>query len=184
MGVILERTRIKSLLTFTQFPMITKAILASGVAAGVLMTAVPFAFAQATQTTSVTGTVAPVATAPVATAPTANVAAKIACVGTAVAAREAALGTAVTAHSSAVSAAYTARATALSTAYSQTTMSAVRSSVKAAWSSFNSSTKSAQKAWQSAQNTAWKTYRAAAVACKAPTGTGDGMNSDSEISGR
>jgi hypothetical protein len=55
--------------------------------------------------------------------------------------------------------------------------------VKTAWSTFNSAMKSAQKVWMAARNSAWATYRTAAVACKAPAGTGDGANSGSEASG-
>jgi len=119
--------------------MLTKTILATGAAAGILMLATPLAFAQTTQTTT-TGTTA-------ATTATANVAVKIACVGTAVNAREAALGTAITAHASAESAAYAARATALSAAYKEATLKEANTKTKTAWSAFNASMKSAQKAW-------------------------------------
>jgi len=91
---------------------------------------------------------------------------KITCVGTAVAAREAALGTAVAA------------------AYNQTTVKDVGTATRAAWKGFNTAMKNAQNAWKTAQNAAWKAYRTAAVACKAPSGTGDGINSSSEMSGR
>ena len=114
---------------------------------------------------------------------TANVAAKIACVGTAVNVREASLGTAMTAYTSAMNAAYNARATALTAAYTQTTMAGLRTARAAAWSTFNTSARTARKAWQSARDSAWKTYRTAAAACKAPGGTSDGANSDLEASG-
>jgi hypothetical protein len=55
--------------------------------------------------------------------------------------------------------------------------------VKTAWSTFSASEKSARKAWQASRNTAWTTYRTAAVACKAPAGTGDGANSSLEVAG-
>ncbi len=117
------------------------------------------------------------------TTPSQTVINKISCVGTAVNAREQAIDTAMSTYTQGVNAAYGARATALSQAYSQTTMKSVRSAVKAAWSTFNASVKSARKAWQTARNTAWTQYRTTAVQCKAPAGTGDGVNSSLEASG-
>ena len=145
----------------------TKASMTAAIAAGILAVA-PLAFAQGTTTPTTGGT---------------SVAAKITCVGTAVAARESAIGAAVSAHASAVTAAYTARASALAAAYQKTTAKDVRMAVRAAWSAFTKATKQAQKDWMTARNAAWKTYRAAAVACAAPEGVGDGGNSGSEVSG-
>jgi uncharacterized membrane-anchored protein len=59
----------------------------------------------------------------------------------------------------------------------------VKAAVKSAWSTFSASEKSARKAWQASRNTAWTTYRTAAVACKAPVGTGDGANASLEVAG-
>ncbi len=108
--------------------------------------------------------------------------AKVACVGSAVSAREASIDSAINTFSTAQNAAYSARATALQSAYTQTSMSAVHTAVKTAWSSFSSSIKSARTAWSSARMSAWSHYRTAAAACKAPDGTGDNSNSESEVS--
>jgi hypothetical protein len=62
-------------------------------------------------------------------------------------------------------------------------LSTVKAAVKTAWSVFSASEKSARKTWQSTRNGAWATYRTAAVACKAPAGTGDGTKSVLEASG-
>jgi hypothetical protein len=154
--------------------MITKTVLATGVAAGMLVVAAPFAFAQTdgtnASTTAHTSTIVVDAT-------------KLACVGAAVNARESALDAAIATHSSAVVAAYNARATALSAAYSKTTAKDVRAAVKAAWKDFNSAIRSAQKAWRTARDAAWKTFRTAVRACKAPSSVSDGGNSGLEASG-
>ena len=112
-----------------------------------------------------------------------SVAAKIACVGTAVNAREQSIDAAITAFTGATNAAYAARATALQQAYTNTTLKTANQAVKVAWSAFNASVRSARKAWQTARSTAWSVYGKAATACKAPVGTGDGSNSTSEVSG-
>ncbi len=143
----------------------TKKILGSLAIAGMMATTA-IAFAQTSSTT-----------------PSQSVTNKISCVGGAVNTREQAIDTAMTAYTQGINAAYSARATALGQAYSQTTMKEVRSAVKAAWSTFNKSVKSARKAWQAARNTAWTQYRTSAVQCKAPAGTGDGVNSSLEASG-
>lgn len=154
--------------------MITKTVLATGVAAGMLIAAVPFAFAQTggtnTSTTTHASTVVVDAT-------------KIACVGAAVNARETALDAAIATHSAAVTAAYTARATALSAAYSHTTVGEVRAAVKAAWNAFGSAIRNAQKAWKTARNAAWATFRTSVRACKAPGSIGDGEKVGLEASG-
>ena len=89
----------------------------------------------------------------------------------------------MTTFTAAQNAAYSARATALQQAYTLTTLKAVRAAVKTAWSTFSASEKTARKAWQTARNSAWATYRTAAVACNAPAGTGDGVDSGLEASG-
>ena len=109
--------------------------------------------------------------------------AKIACVGAAVNAREAAIDSAMTTYTGALNAAYGARAAALKTAYTLTTLKDVRAAVKVAWSDFSKAMRSAQGAWKTSRMGAWTAYRQAAVACKAPSGTGDGANSVSEASG-
>jgi len=114
---------------------------------------------------------------------TTNAVAKIACVGTAVNTRETTLDAAMATFTGASNAAYTARASALKQAYTATTTRGVSTAVKTAWTTFNSAVKSARKAWQAARDTAWQTYRTSATACKAPAGTGDGVNSTSEASG-
>ncbi len=118
-----------------------------------------------------------------ATSTAVTTASKISCVGAAVHTREQSLDAAMTTFTNAESAAYSARAAALQTAYSQSTLTAVKAGVKTAWSTFSASIKSARKAWQTARNNAWTTYRTAAVACKAPAGTGDGVNTGSDVSG-
>ncbi|MEK7604614.1 MAG: hypothetical protein AAB442_02360 [Patescibacteria group bacterium] len=110
-------------------------------------------------------------------------AAKIACVGAAVNIREAALVNAMVTFGSATNAAYTTRAATLKQAYTATSSKELRTAVKAAWTTFSTSEKAARKAWKMARDTAWKEYRTAAVACKAPDGTGDGVNSVSERRG-
>lgn len=162
---------------------ITKTAIAASVAASLLMAAAPFALAQTDTANSKRGPESK-REMRVSTTTAADTAAKIACVGAAVTAREAAVSAAVVTHTSAINAAYAARASALAAAYGQTTASMVRAAVKSAWRTFGSSIKTSQKTLQSAQKAAWKTYRAAAVACKAPDGTGDGSNSGLEISGR
>lgn len=109
------------------------------------------------------------------------VAAKTACVGAAVNTREKALSTAAATFGQSLTSMYSARAVALQAAYSQSTPSAVRTAVKAAWATFNTSAKTARTAWSSSRKSAWTAYRTAAVACKAPEGTGDGSNSVSEV---
>lgn len=154
--------------------MITKTVLATGVAVGMLIAAAPFAFAQTdgtnASTTTHTSTIVVDAT-------------KIACVGAAVSAREAALDTAIAAHGTTINAAYTARATALSAAYGKTTAGEVRAAVKAAWNAFSSAIRSAQKAWKTARNTAWATFRTSVKACKVPGSISDGEKVGLEASG-
>lgn len=142
-----------------------KKLIAISVAAAGILAIVPMVFAQTTATTST------------------SVTTKIACVGAAVATREASIDTAMTTFTAATNAAYSARATALQQAYANTTLSTVKAAVKTAWSTFSASEKSARKTWQTARNTAWATYRTTAVACKAPAGTGDGVDSGLEVSG-
>ena len=89
----------------------------------------------------------------------------------------------MTTFTTASNAAYSARAVALGQAYAGTTLKAVSAAVKTAWSTFTSSEKSARSAWQTDRNAAWTAYRTAAVACKAPLGTGDGTHSASDVSG-
>ncbi len=108
---------------------------------------------------------------------------KIQCVGAAVATREASIDSAMTAFTGSSNSAYSARATALAQSYTLTTAVAVRASVKDAWTIFTSSMKTARKSWQTARNSAWTQYRTSAVACKAPTGVGDGVHASSEASG-
>ncbi|MGH7175688.1 MAG: hypothetical protein ACREGR_05015, partial [Minisyncoccia bacterium] len=119
------------------------------------------------------------------TTPSTNIEAttKIACVGSAVNIREQAIDSAITTYTGALTAAYSARATALQQAYTNTTLAATRVAVRAAWSTFSASAKSGRKSWQTARNTAWNTYRTAAVACRAPVGTGDGAFSLNDVSG-
>jgi len=150
-----------------------KNLIAGAISLGIIVLAIAPAFAQTTN--SVAGTVAPMTTSSVTT--------KIACVGTAVNARETAIDAAMTTFTAADNAAYNARATALQQAYALTTLSAVKAAVKTAWSTFSKSEKTARSAWQTARNSAWATYRTTAVACKAPAGTGDGVDSGLEASG-
>ena len=153
-----------------------KNILASSIALGIIALSVAPAFAQTSMGAGAhmmkTGT-----------STSASITTKIACIGAAVNAREVAIDSAVTAFTSADNAAYAARATALGQAYTQTTLSAVKTGVKAAWATFSSSEKTARTAWKTARDAAWSQYHTAAMACKAPTGTGDSMNSTSEASG-
>ena len=107
-------------------------------------------------------------------------AAKIACVGTAVNIREASLGTGITTHTQAVVAAYGVRAVALKAAYTATTSKQLNTDVKAAWKTFDTSMKTAQSTWKASKNKAWETYKTAAVACKAPSGTGDSVHASNE----
>lgn len=168
--------------------MITKTILATGVAAAVLLAVAPFAFAEDNGQTRLSTTTEAMKAANKAARVAANaadVATKIACVGAAVNIREAALGSAIATHAAAESAAYAARAAALNAAYSQaTTTSGIRTAVNAAWNTFNASMKTAQRTWKAASNAAWLAYRTPAVGCNAPEGTGDGNKSGFEISGR
>mgnify|MGYP003395546006 CR=1 FL=1 len=113
----------------------------------------------------------------------ATVTSKITCIGLAVSTRETSIDSAVSAFGQTINTAYTARASALAGSYGKTTMTAVKAGVKTAWENFNSSVKSARKTWQTARNAAWTQYRASATVCKAPVGTGDGVNSMSETSG-
>lgn len=118
------------------------------------------------------------------TPPTTDVTTKITCVGAAVNTRETALDTAMTSYTGSINSAYAARAAALKQAYTQTSLIAVKNAVKTAWSDFNKSVKSSRKTWVTAKNSAWSQYRTAAVACKAPAGTGDGANSGLEVVGQ
>ena len=120
---------------------------------------------------------------PVVFKPTTDSSTKIACVGGAVNTREQAIGAAMTTFTSASNAAYATRAAALKQAYTGTTYKEVSAAVKAAWTAFSTSQKSARKTWQMSRDDAWKSYRTVAVACKAPGGTGDGVNSTSETGG-
>ena len=147
--------------------MYTKNLIATSIAASLLMSSVAFAQAPTTQTAT----------------PASSEASKITCVGTAINTREQSIDTAMTTYSSANGAAYTARASALQKAYTQTTAKAVSSAVKASWTTFNSSVKSARKAWQTSRDAAWTTYRKAAAACKAPSEVNDNANSKGEVSG-
>jgi hypothetical protein len=110
----------------------------------------------------------------------ADMAKKIACVGTAVNTREASLDQAIATHTKAVSDAYGVRALALKDAYTATTSKQLNANVKAAWKAFDTSMKDAQKSWKSSKDTAWATYKTAAIACKAPAGTGDAMHATDE----
>ncbi|MDP1689655.1 MAG: IPT/TIG domain-containing protein [bacterium] len=114
---------------------------------------------------------------------TTAIAGKITCVGIAINTREVALDSAMTTYGTAVNAAYAARKTALQTAYTLTAVKEVGAAVKTAWSTFNTSMRNAKRAWQTARNAAWTAYRGPAVACNAPAGTGDGINSGFEASG-
>ena len=104
------------------------------------------------------------------------------CVATAINAREAAIGIAMTTYTGALSSAYSTRAAALQSAYQLATSAAIKTAVAAAWTAFNNTFKSARTAWQTARDNTWKTYKAAATACRAPSGTGDDSHSNSELS--
>jgi hypothetical protein len=99
-------------------------------------------------------------------------------------AREQALGTAMTAYTTSLTSAYTARAAALQAVYNLGTLAEIKSAAKAAWTTFSESKKAARLAWQTARNNAWKAYRTTATACKAPSGTGDGIRSGRELIGQ
>ena len=113
----------------------------------------------------------------------ADVAAKIACVGTAVNAREASMDTGVTTYTAALNAAYSARAAALTAAFTQTTLKGLQTARSSAWSAFTISTRTARKSWLSTRDSAWAKYRTAVVVCKAPAGITDGTNSSFEATG-
>lgn len=138
---------------------------------GLLAGAALPAFAQTSSTTPVTTGSSTAATS------------KIMCVGNAVNARETSIDAAMTTYTASLNTAYSTRAAALKQAYTLTTTAAVKAAVKTAWSTFSTSAKSARMTWQTSRNTAWATYRTAAVACKAPAGTGDGVDSGLEASG-
>jgi hypothetical protein len=109
---------------------------------------------------------------------------QIACIGAAVNARETAVDAAMAAYTASVNSAYSARATALQSAYQLTTLTTVQAADKAAWTSFNTSVKTARSTWLVARNTAWATYVKVGTACKAVSGTGDGIYSEYELSGQ
>lgn len=115
--------------------------------------------------------------------PVVDVAAKIACVRSAVSVREAAMVSAVATHAEAIKAAHATRVNELDGAYSNTTTKAVQAGVKVAWADFNKSVKAATKAWKTNKNAAWATFRTAVKDCKAPSGVSDSGNSGSEVSG-
>ncbi len=114
-----------------------------------------------------------------------NIQDEITCMGNAVNTREQALITAMTAYTASLNSAYSARATALRAAYAITTgLADVKSARKTAWNTFNSSKKAARITWRDARNAAWALYRTTAIACKAPSGTGDGIFSGFEAIGQ
>jgi len=109
--------------------------------------------------------------------------AQIACIGVAVNTRETTVGTALAAYTTSLNNAYTTRASALQLAYQLTTLKEVQNTVKTTWANFNKSIKLARTTWQSVRSSAWRQYVAAANACKAPSGTGDGGYSSYEVMG-
>lgn len=114
-----------------------------------------------------------------------NMSAKIACIGAAVNTRGRALGTAMTAYTQSINSAYSTRETALQQAYAQaTTLIEIKAAIKKVWSDFNLEKITAKTTWISAKKVAYSQYVTAALACKAPSGTGDGSNVSSELKGQ
>jgi len=108
----------------------------------------------------------------------------IACVGTAVDARENALGVGITAYNKATATAYSTRAAMLHQAYLGSDLAQLRVAVKNSWTNFKLAKKETSKNWKLAKTAAWNKFKTDVKACKAPLGTSDSNNSNSETLGQ